>query len=204
MCVVTRHQYGILRSFLKRHFAGKSVADSRHVGFFSQAIIFVVLGVLWQLPTPSNTVLWPVYRLCGKSCHLLLVRTLLLLYFRITGNIFANVTAEQTSSVKQFFLVLKRRSQYKNECNHFSFTSPPSFLSPFLFFPTFFCFVSVMFGHSGGKHLPFGPCLLKCLQMSLGKFSKIRLDTGKCRLLYFKPQKLQLFMILNHRNYSFS
>ena len=34
MCVVTRHQYGILRSFLKRHFAGKSVADSRHVGFF--------------------------------------------------------------------------------------------------------------------------------------------------------------------------
>ena len=137
MCVVTRHQYGISALVSQTSFRREISSGFATCRLFSQAIIFVVLGVLWQLPTPSNTVLWPVYRLCGKSCHLLLVRTLLLLYFRITGNIFANVTAEQTSSVKQFFLVLKRRSQFKNECNHFSFTSPPSFLLAFSIFPDF-------------------------------------------------------------------
>ena len=35
--VVTRHQYGILRSFLRRHFAGKPVVVSPNVGCFSRA-----------------------------------------------------------------------------------------------------------------------------------------------------------------------
>ena len=32
--VVTRHQYGILRSFLRRHFTGKPAVVSRNVSYF--------------------------------------------------------------------------------------------------------------------------------------------------------------------------
>ena len=37
--VVTRHQYGILRSFLRRHFAEKPVAASPYVGCFLRLFI---------------------------------------------------------------------------------------------------------------------------------------------------------------------
>ena len=105
--------------------------------FFSQAIILIVLGVLWQLPTPSNSLLWPVYRLCGKSCHLVL-STLLLLYFWITGHIFANVTAEETSSVKQFFSFKNEEVNIKTTSATISFfTSPPFFLLDFSTIPDF-------------------------------------------------------------------
>ena len=91
-----------------------------------------------------------------------------------------------------FLFVQKRRSQYKNnECNHF-FCHFSSFLSPRLFYFSQHSFASLLWfsGISEAK-----TCLLKCLQISLGTFSKLRFDTGKCRLLYFVPQKLQLFMI---------
>ena len=104
--------------------------------FFSQAIILIFLGVLWQLPTPSNSLLWPVYRLCGKSCHLVLP-TLLLLYFWITGHIFANVTAEETSSVKQFFSFKNEEVNIKTSATISFFTSPPFFLLDFSIIPDF-------------------------------------------------------------------
>ena len=43
--VVTRHQYGILRSFLRRHFAGKPAVVSRNVSYFLKLQIRLPLTV---------------------------------------------------------------------------------------------------------------------------------------------------------------
>ena len=103
------------------------------------------------------------------------------------------VTAEWTSSVKQLFFSFKNEEvNIKTTSASISFvTSPPFFLLAFSIFPNILLLLYCDFRAYRKQKT----CLLKCLQISLGTFSKLRLDTGKCRLLYFVPQKLQLFMI---------
>ena len=43
---MTRHQYGISRSFLRRHFVRKPMAASRNVGCFFRPVLFILCPIL--------------------------------------------------------------------------------------------------------------------------------------------------------------